>query len=125
MIFLLFIICKNNLLQIGIHITDVASIIPEGSEVDKEARKRGTTFYMKDGEPPIHMLPHVLSTKKCSILPNNTVATISTYFHSSKKPPHLKGAISIFVHFFLTYEKFYIRGYTKIIKNIELKHMNR
>ena len=35
----------NTLTQIGIHIADVASVVPPGSSVDEEARERATSFY--------------------------------------------------------------------------------
>lgn len=50
-------------------ITDVPSMVPYGSRVDREAYRRGSTFYLT-GSHTAHMLPPILSTRKCSLLPN-------------------------------------------------------
>ncbi|XP_039272758.2 3'-5' exoribonuclease HELZ2-like [Styela clava] len=83
----------NNCFKIGIHITDVASVLLEGSEIDRDAQKRFTTFYGCENEEPIHMLPSELSTSKCSLLPNEVRPAISTFFHSCEKAPHVSGFV--------------------------------
>jgi len=50
---------KNDCLQLGIHITDAASLIRPDCALDWEAAKRGTSIYLPEGKIP--MLPPALS----------------------------------------------------------------
>ncbi|KAM4608054.1 3'-5' exoribonuclease HELZ2 [Discoglossus pictus] len=52
--------------EIGIHITDLASLVPVRGELDTEAKKRGVTFYPPKREA-FHMLPPQLSSDRCSL----------------------------------------------------------
>ncbi|RUM31560.1 MAG: ribonuclease R [Aquifex sp.] len=54
--------------KLYVHIADVSYYVKEGSETDKEAYKRGFTFYFPDRA--LHMLPEKLSAKLCSLRPN-------------------------------------------------------
>ena len=51
--------------EVGVHIADVSYFIRPGTEVDKEAAKRGTTVYLCDKR--IDMVPEVLSSNLCSL----------------------------------------------------------
>jgi len=58
----------EGLWEVGIHIADVSHFVEEGSPLDLEALRRGTSVYLVDQVVP--MLPHGLSSDLCSLSEN-------------------------------------------------------
>lgn len=66
---------------LGVHIADVSNFVQQGSELDKEALKRGNSCYLVDRVVP--MLPEEISGNICSLLPNKTRLTFSVFMEIS------------------------------------------
>jgi len=65
-------------IEIGVHIADVSSFIPENSEMDNEIKKRGQSVYLAYEQ--INMLPNEFATDMCSLLENQKRRTFSVIF---------------------------------------------
>lgn len=65
----------GGVLRLGVHIADVAWAVREGTALDEEAYRRGTSTYLADGVVP--MLPFSLSAGFCSLLPGADRLTAS------------------------------------------------
>ncbi len=73
---------ENGEYEVGVHIADVSHFVIEGTALDKEARKRGTSIYLVDRTIP--MLPEVLSNDLCSLNPNEPKYAFSAVFVLNK-----------------------------------------
>jgi exoribonuclease-2 len=68
--------------RIGVHITDVASFITQGSALDREAAKRATSIYLPDGKIPL--LPVHLSEELLSLKEGQTRPALSFFINLSQ-----------------------------------------
>ena len=66
---------------LGVHIADVSTYVEPGTLIDKEAFQRGNSIYLVDRA--IMMLPKELTTKVCSLNPDNDHLTHSVELHIS------------------------------------------
>jgi ribonuclease R len=66
---------SGSLVRVWVHIADVSAFVPEGSPVDREARRRGTSVYVPGAVEP--MLPQALSNDACSLVPGAERATMT------------------------------------------------
>lgn len=57
---------ENGEVVAGVHIADVSFFVPAGGEIDREARRRGTSVYFSEGV--VRMLPDNLSGSLCSLV---------------------------------------------------------
>lgn len=73
---------ENGDYEVGVHIADVSHFVVERTELDKEARKRGTSIYLVDRTIP--MLPEILSNDLCSLNPNEPKYAFSAVFVMDK-----------------------------------------
>lgn len=78
----------NGIYEIGVHIADVSHYVKEGSALDLDAYKRGTSVYLVDRTIP--MLPEVLSNDLCSLKPDMDRLTFSIIFEINKEGHILK-----------------------------------
>lgn len=77
-----FVTLDNGNYEIGIHIADVSHYVTQGTLLDKEAFKRGTSVYLVDRTIP--MLPEKLSNGLCSLRPNEDKLTFSVVVELDK-----------------------------------------
>ncbi len=69
--------------EIGVHIADVSHYVRQGTQLDKEAKKRGNSTYLVGEVVP--MLPHRLSSGICSLVEAEERLVKSVLFRFSKE----------------------------------------
>lgn len=74
---------ENGNYKIGVHIADVSHYVTRGTEMDKEAEKRGNSTYLVDRVVP--MLPEQLSNFACSLRPNEDKYSFSVIWEMNPK----------------------------------------
>jgi protein SSD1 len=68
----------DGIVEVGIHVADVAHFIKANSLVDREAKKRGTAVYLMTRT--VNMLPPRLSQEVCCLSPGEERYTVSIVF---------------------------------------------
>lgn len=107
--------------RVGIHIADVAYFIKPESQLDKEARKRSISIYLRDKVIPI--VPKIVSSDYCSLLPEKDRLAISILITVNKNGQIVEFEIEpsvIEVDAHLSYEqtKQIINGNTEELVNL-------
>lgn len=97
---------ENGNFEVGVHIADVSHYVTPRSDIDKEARDRGTSVYLADRTVP--MLPEKLCNRLCSLRPNEEKLCFSAVFEITPRAAIRKkwfGRTVIKSNFRLTYEQ--------------------
>ena len=75
--------------RVGVHIADASYFVEPGTELDKEAMFRSTSYYPRPGYS-VPMLPRELSENHCSLLPSKDSLCVSVFLDVSEEG-HLVG----------------------------------
>jgi exoribonuclease-2 len=83
----------NSTYRIGVHITDVASLIPIGSPLDREAQARATSMYFP--EQTVHMFPPAFSQDLGSLIAGETRLAVSCFLTFSHHHELLESSLHL------------------------------
>ncbi|ADE19794.1 ribonuclease R [Mycoplasma crocodyli] len=103
---------------LSVHIADVSYYVREGSKINEEALKRGTSIYLADKVIP--MLPEALSNGICSLNPNEKRFVLSCIMEIDNSGKTVKTVIKqgiIDSKYRLTYKQVNDFYDTQVIKN--------
>ena len=76
---------SDSVIRVGVHIADVSYFVEPGTELDKEAMFRSTSYYPGHGYQSVPMLPRELSENHCSLLPNKDRLCVSVFLEVSEE----------------------------------------
>lgn len=79
----------DGVVELGIHVTDIAHFVKANSLVDREAKKRGTGVYLVTRA--VNMLPPRLSSDICSLLPGAGRLTVSVILKVDTETGQVEG----------------------------------
>ena len=82
---------ENGNYQVGVHIADVTHYVKEGSALDDEAYRRGTSIYLVGQVIP--MLPERLSNELCSLRPGEDKLCMSVVMEMDEQSHVVKSKI--------------------------------
>lgn len=68
----------NEVIEVGIHVPDIAHFVKEGSVIDREAKKRGTAVHLLNRH--CALLPPKIASDLCSLVPGKDRLTVSVVF---------------------------------------------
>ncbi|KAJ7378390.1 helicase [Desmophyllum pertusum] len=88
----------NSVYRVGVHIADVSYFVEAGTQLDKEALFRCTSYYPGHGYQNVPMLPRELSENHCSLLPGKDRLCLSVFLDMSEEgklvgPPQISRTI--------------------------------
>jgi len=69
--------------RVGVHIADVSYFVEPGTQLDKDALFRSTSYYPGHGSQSVPMLPRELSENLCSLLPGKDRLCVSVFLDVS------------------------------------------
>ena len=75
----------NSVIRVGVHIPDVSYFVEPGTELDKEAMFRSTSYYPGRGYHSVPLLPRELSENHCSLLPCKDRLCVSVFLDVSEE----------------------------------------
>lgn len=82
---------NGDITTLYVHIADVSHYVTEGSGLDEEAYRRGTSVYFPD--MVLHMLPPEISTNTCSLKPNVWRLTLTAAMQFDKNGEMIHGDV--------------------------------
>lgn len=112
---------ENGNYLLGVHIADVGYYVHEGSHLDGEAFKRGTSVYLVDRVIP--MLPQRLSNNICSLIPQVDRLTLSC--HMELSPIGELVSHNIFPSVIKTTERMTYTNVRKILVDADAEQLER